>query len=105
MTERRTDRDIQNAPIRWKVSGAGMVWEGGFVALVDRDPDPFACTGYSGPPEGMEAHLRTCRETWATVWALEGDTLEEARQSLAESPLSRGRLPPERLRASGRPAA
>ncbi len=85
MTERRTDRDIQNAPIRWKVTGAGFVMQGGFVALVDRDPDPFACTGYSGPPEGMEAHLITCRETWATVWALEGDTLEEARQALAES--------------------
>ena len=85
MTERRTDRDIRNAPIMWKVAGAGMVWEGGFVALVDRDPDPFACTAYGGPVEGMEAHLNTCRETWATVWALEGDTLEEARQALAES--------------------
>ena len=71
-----TDRDIQNAPIRWKVQGAGFViGAGGFVALVDRNPDPYACTAYGGPPEDMETHLRTCRETWATVWALEGDTL------------------------------
>ena len=79
-----TDRDIQNAPIRWKVPGAGFIGAGGFVALVDRNPDPYACTGYGGPPEDMETHLRTCRETWATVWALEGDTPEEARQALAE---------------------
>ncbi len=79
-----TDEYIRNAPIRWKVTGAGFVMQGGFVALVDRNPDPYACTAYGGPPEDMETHLRTCRETWATVWALEGDTLEEARQSLAE---------------------
>ena len=80
-----TDKDIRKAPIKWKVQGAGFVMEGGFVALVDRDPDPFACTAYDGPAEVAEAHLSTCRETWATVWALEGDTLEEARQALAES--------------------
>ena len=85
MTEQTADGDVRNAPIKWKVQGAGMVMKGGFVALVDRDPYPFACTGYGGPAEGMEAHLRTCRETWATVWALEGDTIEEARQALAES--------------------
>ena len=32
-----TDRDIRDAPIKWKVQGAGFVMEGGFVALVDRD--------------------------------------------------------------------
>ena len=80
-----TDRDVQNAPIKWKVQGAGFVMKGEFVALIERDPDPFACTSYDGPAEGMEAHLSTCRETWATVWGLEGDTLEEARQALAES--------------------
>ena len=80
-----TDGDIQNAPIKWKVQGAGFLMEGGFVALVDRGPDSFACTGYNGPAEGMEALLRTCRETWATVWGLEGDTLEEAKQALTES--------------------
>ena len=80
-----TDEYIRNAPIRWKVTGAGFVMQGGFVALVDRNPDPYACTAYGGPSEGMEAHLSTCRETWATVWALEGDTLEEAKQALAES--------------------
>ena len=58
-----TDEDIRNAPIRWKVTGAGFVMQGGFVALVDRNPDPYACTAYGGPPEDMEAHLRTCRET------------------------------------------
>ena len=75
MTDRRTDGDVQSAPIKWKVVGAGMVWEGAFVALVDKNPHPFACTAYGGPGEGMEAHLSACHETWATVWALEGDTL------------------------------
>ena len=84
MTEQRTEGDIRDAPVRWKVAGAGMVWEAGFAALVDRNPTPFACTAYVGPSEGMEAHLQTCRETWATVWALEGDTLEEAKQALKE---------------------
>ena len=55
------------------------------MVLVDQDPDPFACTAYNGPEEGRDAHEETCRETWATVWGLEGDTLEEARQALAES--------------------
>ena len=41
--------------------------------------------GYDGSPEGMEAHLQTCRETWATAWTLVGDTLEEAGQALEES--------------------
>ncbi len=74
MTERIEEEDIRNAPIKWKVPGAGFVGEGGFVALIDRDPE-----------EEREAHERTCRETWATVWGLEGDTLEEAKQALAES--------------------
>ena len=78
------NRDIRTAPIRWKVPGAGFVGAGGFVALVDRDPDPFPCVVYDGTEEEREAHERTCRETWATAWALEGDTLEEARQALAE---------------------
>ena len=80
-----TDRDLQNAPIRWKIQGAGFVMKGGFGVLVDQDPDPFACTSYNGPEEEREAHEETCRETWATVWGLEGDTLEEAKQALAES--------------------
>ena len=80
-----TDRDLQNAPIRWKIQGAGFVMQGGFVVLVDQDPDPFPCTAYNGPEEGRNAHEDTCRETWATVWGLEGNTLEEARQALAES--------------------
>ena len=84
MNERETRGDIRNAEIKWKIPGAGFVMQGGFVALADRNPAPYACTAYGGPPEDMEAHLRTCLETWATVWALEGDTLEEARQSLAE---------------------
>ncbi len=79
-----TDKDIRNAPIKWKVIGAGFVMQGGFVALVDRDPDPFPCTVFDGTEEERETHERMCRETWATVWELEGDTLEEARQSLAE---------------------
>ena len=85
MTEQIENEDIRNAPIKWKVQGAGFVGAGGFVALVDRDPAPFPCVVYDGPEEDREAHERTCRETWATVWALEGDTLEEARQALAES--------------------
>ena len=79
-----TDRDIQDAPIRWKVAGAGFLLVGRFVALIDRDPDPFPCTAYDGPKAEREAHERTCRETWATAWTLEGETLEEARQALAE---------------------
>ena len=78
MTERIEEEDIRNAPIKWKVPGAGFVGEGGFVALIDRDPDPFPCVVHDGPEEEREAHERTCRETWATVWGLEGDTLEEA---------------------------
>ena len=80
-----TDRDVQNAPIKWKIQAAGFVMKGEFVVLVDRDPYPFPCTAYNGPEEEREAHEETCRETWATVWGLEGDTLEEARQALAES--------------------
>ena len=79
-----TDRDIQHAPVRWKVPGAGFIVAGGFVVLVDRDPDPFPCVVYDGSEELRQAHERTCRETWATAWALEGDTLEEAKQALAE---------------------
>ena len=84
MTERIEEEDITNAPIKWKVPGAGFVGEGGFVALIDRDPDPFPCVVHDGTEEEREAHERTCRETWATVWGLEGDTLEEAKQALAE---------------------
>ena len=79
-----TDRDIQNAPIKWKVPGAGFVGAGGFVALIDRDPEPFPCVVFDGTEEEREAHERTCRETWATAWALEGETLGEARQALTE---------------------
>ena len=79
-----TDIDIQNAPIRWKVPGAGFIGVGGFVVLVDRDPDSFPCVVFDGKEEEREAHESTCRETWATAWGLEGDTLEEAKQALAE---------------------
>ena len=85
MTEGRVDGDIRSAPVKWKVPTAGMVWQGSFVVLAVRDPHPFSCTAYGGPAEEMEAHLSACRETWAEVWALEGDTLEEAKQALAES--------------------
>ena len=50
-----TDRDIQNAPIRWKAPGAGFIGAGGFVALVDRDPDPFPCVVFDGPEEERKA--------------------------------------------------
>lgn len=80
-----TDSDIQDAPIKWKVQGAGFIMAGGFAALVDRDPDPFPCTVYDGPEEGREAHERACFETWASVWLLFGNTLKEAGRSLAES--------------------
>ena len=79
-----TDEDIQNAPIRWKVPWAGFLGAGGFVVLVDRDPDPFPCVACDGTEEERKIHEKTCRETWATVWVLEGDTLEEARLALAE---------------------
>ena len=85
MTDRMENEDIRTIPIRWKVPGAGFVGSGAFAALVDRDPDPFPCVVYGGPEEGRDAHERTCRETWATVWLLEGDTLEKARRALAES--------------------
>ena len=85
MTDRIEDEDVRNAPIKWKIQGAGMAMAGGFVALVDRDSDPFPCMVYKGPEEGRKAHERACRETWATAWVLEGDTLEEARKALAES--------------------
>ncbi len=86
MTEQRTEGDIRDAPVRWKVPTPGMVWQGSFVVLAVRDPHPFSCTayGYGYLGEAMEAHLSACRETWAEVWALEGDTLEEAKQALAE---------------------
>ena len=80
-----TDRDVQNAPIKWKVQRARFVMEGGFVALIDRDGPvrlhrlQRPCREHGGPPEHMPG------EPWATVWGLEGDTLEEARQALAES--------------------
>ena len=51
--------------------------QGAFVALVDRASDPFNCIN----------HIDTdveCYETWNTVWALEGDTIEEARESLGK---------------------
>ena len=83
--EAMTERDVQNAPIRWKIQGAGFVMEGGFVVLVDQDPDPFPCTAYNCPEDGRDAHEDACRETWATALGLEGDTLEEAKQALAES--------------------
>ena len=47
-------------------------------------PGPLPCAVFDGPQADREAHERTCRETWATAWALEGDTLEEAKQALAE---------------------
>ena len=84
MTERIEDEDIRNAPIKWKVPGAGFGWPGGFVALIDKEDDPMPCP-FDGPEGDWDVHSRTCRETWVTAWVLEGDTLEEARQSLAES--------------------
>ncbi len=89
ITEGIMDGDIRSAPIRWKVLTAGMMWQGSFVVLAVRDPHPFACTAYDydfdDPPEEMKTHLSACRETWAEVWALEGDTLEEAKRALKES--------------------
>ncbi len=78
-----TDIDIQNAPIRWKVPGAGYMGAGGFVALIDKEEDPPSCP-LDGPEGDWDVHSRTCRETWVTAWVLEGDTLEEAKQALAE---------------------
>ena len=95
MTDERTEGDVRDAPIKWKVPTAGMVWEGSFVVLVDRDPHPFPCTAYGGPAEEIEAHLSTCRETWATVWALGGRHLGGGETSPGRVPLSRCRLPRE----------
>ena len=53
-----TDIDIQNAPIRWKVPGAGFIGVGGFVALVDRDPDPFPCVVLRRPGGRSERPTR-----------------------------------------------
>ena len=49
-----TDRDIRDAPIKWKVQGAGFVMEGGFVALVNRDPDPLVQLADMAPPEAAQ---------------------------------------------------
>ena len=50
------------------------------MALIDREPDPFPC-----PLARRHSEEGTCWETWVTAWMLEGETLEEARQALAES--------------------
>ena len=63
----------------------GRLRRGGRVRGAHRPgPGPFPCVVHDGPEEEREAQERTCRETWATVWGLEGDTLEEAKQALAE---------------------
>ena len=71
------NEEIKNLPIKWKVRGAGFLMQGVFVALADRDSDPFDCV------EHIDTDVE-CYETWNTVWILEGDTLEEARKSLEE---------------------
>ena len=80
-TEGAMKRDAQrDAPIKWKVWGAGFIIEGSFVALIDRDTDPFPCV-FNDEPD----HAKACMETWATVWVLEGNTLDEAKLALEES--------------------
>ena len=98
-----TDMQYRTRP-RWKVPGTGVHRNGRLAGyVVDRDPDrPGLLRQHGG---GAQAHERTCRETWATAWGLEGDTLEEAKAGFGRAPLSRRRLPPERLRAPGGPPA
>ncbi len=85
MTERIEDEDIRNAPIRWKVPGAGFVGAGGFVALIDgtrtRSPAPSTTVRRRTGRPTRERATRPGRR----CGALEGDILEEARKSLAES--------------------
>ena len=104
MTERIEEEDIRNAPIKWKVPGAGFVGEGGFVALIDRDPDPFPCVVHDGPEEEREAHERTCRETLGHRLGAGGRHAGRGQAGPGGVPLSGSRLPPERLPAPGRPA-
>ena len=81
----KSDEDLTGAAVKWKVPGAGMRGRGGFVALIDENEDPWACTGGNfDNQEDHEAHMETCRERWDTVFGLEGETLEEARQALSE---------------------
>ena len=64
--------------------------QGVFVALVDRDYDPFQCI------EHMDTDVE-CYETWNTVWILEGDTLEEAKKITGRKEISGCLLPCIRL--------
>ena len=75
---------LDEAPVKWMVPGAGMLQRGSFVVLVDKAEHPWACTAYSGLPEGREAHLDTCFETWMKGYLLEAPTLEEAHKARAE---------------------
>ena len=79
-----TDRDIQDAPIRWKVAGAGFLLVGQFVALIDRDPDPFPLHrlrrpegGEGGPRDDVPGDLGHRMDAG-------GQTHEATRQALAE---------------------
>ena len=66
-------------------SGSRLRNEGRVRGPGGQGPLPVRLHELQRPEEEREAHEETCRETWATVWGLEGDTLEEARQALAES--------------------
>ena len=68
----------QGQPVMWKHPNAGMVGEASWVVGVDKDPDPAPCwrSWDAGHPDD-------CKETWSTVWALPGETREEAEAALA----------------------
>ena len=88
---RKFSQEILNAPVKWKVVNAGFVGSSGFCALIDRNNDPWSCTGFhSDDKRVQEEHEGTCMETWDTVWHLPGETLEEATVACREGRFTGG---------------
>ncbi len=66
--------DLRESPVMWKRENSGFMEQPGWVVLVDKDEDPFKCFRIDEETN----HSRDCRESWATVFGLAGDTREEA---------------------------
>lgn len=69
--------DERNERIKWRVGGAGFVMQGSWVYLADEDTDPFDCLQTWDLQDEVD-HNPNCKERWNTVWALPGETREEA---------------------------
>ena len=65
-------------PVLYKLPYAGMAMQGFWVVGVDKDDDAWSCTAGTEP-----GHPEDCIERWSTMWALPGDSLEEAHAALA----------------------